>query len=202
MRGNPIRKKTEVRPLRPLDETNIRLLQHLQQDARISVAELARRLRRSEATIRERIQFLETHGVVRGYRADVDFEKLGIGATAIVRGAIDLREVPKLAKALAAVPNVVGADVVSGDRAIRIRVMARTIRELETVLQERIAPLGLHDIDTRVILESIVTNRPPDLEALAIEPRVALVPREDRPLVGASPPAGGLSSTSLPPRRP
>src|SRR5688572_26546994 len=90
------KKRGETR--RPLDETNIRLLQHLQQDARISVAELARRLRRSEATIRERIQFLETHGVVRGYRADVDFEKLGIGATAIVRGAIDLREVPKLSK--------------------------------------------------------------------------------------------------------
>lgn len=188
--------------MRPLDETNIRLLQHLQQDARISVAELARRLRRSEATIRERIQFLETHGVVRGYRADVDFEKLGIGATAIVRGAIDLREVPKLAKALAVIPNVIGADVVSGDRPIRVRVMARTIRELETVLQERIAPLGLHDIDTRVILENIVSNRPPDLEALAIEPRVSLVPREDRPIVGASPPAGGLNGTLPATRRP
>ena len=154
--------------MRPLDETNLRLLHNLLQDARLPVAELARRLGRSEATVRERISILEQQGVLRGYRADVDPARLGLGASAIVRAAADLREVPRLRAALAAIPNVVGASVLTGERPIRVRLLARTIRDLELVLKERIAPLGLQDIDTRIVLQELVPARAPDLEAMLL----------------------------------
>ena len=152
--------------MRPFDETNLKLLRILQNDARLSVAELARQLRRSEATIRDRIDFLQSKGIIRNYYADVDFEKVGVGASIVVRASIDMREVPRLKAELAKLPHVVAASVLSGQRPIRIRLAGRSMSELQEVVTKRLTPLGLQDIDIRVVLNTIVPQRPADLALL------------------------------------
>ena len=62
---------------RPLDATNRRLLGELQADARLSLAELGRRVGLSAPAVAERAARLEQDGVIRGYHADVDPRALG-----------------------------------------------------------------------------------------------------------------------------
>src|SRR3954470_20417427 len=60
-----------------LDETNVRLLAELQADARLSLAELGRRVGLSSPAVAERLGRLERDGVIRGYHADIDPRALG-----------------------------------------------------------------------------------------------------------------------------
>src|SRR3954470_13792754 len=68
-----------------LDATNLRLLGELQADARLSLAELGRRVGLSSPAVAERVQRLEADGVLRGYHADIDPRALGLSLTAVIR---------------------------------------------------------------------------------------------------------------------
>ena len=68
-----------------LDATNVRLLVELQADARLSVAELGRRVGLSAPAVAERLGRLERDGVIRGYHADVDPRALGYTLSAVIR---------------------------------------------------------------------------------------------------------------------
>ena len=60
-----------------LDETNVRLLAELQEDARMSLAELGRRVGLSAPAVAERMRRLEQAGVITGYRVEIDPRALG-----------------------------------------------------------------------------------------------------------------------------
>src|SRR5918997_773945 len=68
-----------------IDAYDGRILAELQQDARISMAELGRRVHLSQPAVTERVRKLELQGVIKGYRAVVDYQRLGYGIRAIVR---------------------------------------------------------------------------------------------------------------------
>ena len=68
-----------------LDSTNRLLLGELQRDARISLAELGRRVGLSSPAVAERLQRLEQNGTITGYRAEVDPRALGLSLSAIIR---------------------------------------------------------------------------------------------------------------------
>jgi DNA-binding Lrp family transcriptional regulator len=146
-----------------LDNTNLRLVELLQAEARTSVIDLARAVDRAESTVRERIAGLERDGVLRGYRALVDPEKLGLRARAVVRADCDRRRVPEVAKRLAAIPNVVSATLSTGARPLTIEILAESMPRLEQVLEERIAPLELEDVEVDLVLRHLVEPRPPAL---------------------------------------
>ena len=68
-----------------VDATNLSLLAELQADARVSIAELGRRVGLSSPAVAERLQRLEQAGVIRGYHADVDPRALGYDLTVVIR---------------------------------------------------------------------------------------------------------------------
>ena len=68
-----------------LDQVNLRLLELLQQDPRLTMAELARRVGMSAPAVTERVQRLESTGVIAGYRMDLDPAALGLPICAYVR---------------------------------------------------------------------------------------------------------------------
>jgi Lrp/AsnC family transcriptional regulator, leucine-responsive regulatory protein len=68
-----------------LDETDWLLLGVLQEDGRVSFAELARRVHLSPSATTERVKRLESLGVIRGYRAVVDLDAVGVTVVAVVR---------------------------------------------------------------------------------------------------------------------
>ena len=125
----------------PIDALNRRLLAELQADARLSMAELGRRVALSPPAVAERIQRLEQRGVIRGYRADIDPRALGLALTAIIRVRPAPGQLYNVAELAQETPEVVDCVRVTGEDCYFVTAHLRDVSHLEQVI-DRFAPLG------------------------------------------------------------
>ena len=72
-----------------LDETDSRILEMLKEDARVSLADISREIGLSSPSVKDRIDKMETEGVILGYRPLLDYGKLGLGLTGFVGVMLD-----------------------------------------------------------------------------------------------------------------
>lgn len=109
-----------------LDRHDVAILSILQQDARISNADLATRIGLSPAPTWRRVRRLEQAGVILGYRAELDRRKIGLGALAFVRVDCDrdnadaMRE---LEQAIRLLPEVLSCHYISGAGTFELQVL-------------------------------------------------------------------------------
>ncbi len=110
-----------------LDRYHIAILGELQRDARLSNAELATRIGLSAAPTWRRVRWLEEHGFITGYRAEIDRRKVGLGVLAFVRVDAD-RNTGSATKALEAairqLPEVISCHYISGAGTFELQVLA------------------------------------------------------------------------------
>ena len=139
-----------------LDATNLRLLGELQADARVSLAELGRRVGLSSPAVAERLGRLERDGVIRGYRADIDPRALGLTMSAVIRIRPAPRELRKVADVARETPEVVQCDRVTGEDCYLIRAHVRDVEHLEEVI-DRFAVFG--QTTTSIVQSSPVPGR-------------------------------------------
>jgi Lrp/AsnC family leucine-responsive transcriptional regulator len=143
-----------------LDTTNRRLLAELQEDARLTLAELGRRVGLSSPAVAERLQRLEQQGAIRGYRAELDPRALGLSLTAIVRirpAPGQLQNVAELAKQT---PEVVECHRITGEDCYFMKAHVRDVVHLEEVIDHFVA---LGQTTTSIMQSSPVPNRGLDL---------------------------------------
>src|SRR3954447_25187896 len=107
-----------------LDEVGRNLLSALQQDARLSFAELGRRIGLSPAATAERLRRLEESGIIKGYRVELDMEALGLPVLAIVRMSCDGAKYRPFLKAVQTMERVVECHHVAGGDAFILKVAA------------------------------------------------------------------------------
>lgn len=108
-----------------LDRYDIAILRELQADARLSNAELAARIGLSAAPTWRRVKWLEGQGYIRGYRAEIDRHKIGLGVLAFVRVDADRHTAAKeLEDAIRALPEVIACHYISGSGTFELQVMA------------------------------------------------------------------------------
>jgi Lrp/AsnC family transcriptional regulator, leucine-responsive regulatory protein len=124
-----------------LDETNLGLVAELQADARLSLAELGRRVGLSSPAVAERLQRLQDAGVIRGYHADIDPAALGYPLSAIIRMRPAPRQIPKVAELARATPEVVECHRITGEDCFLIKVHLRSVVHLEEVI-DQFTPYG------------------------------------------------------------
>jgi Lrp/AsnC family leucine-responsive transcriptional regulator len=124
-----------------IDDTDLRLLEELQADARVSLAELGRRVGLSPPSVADRLKRLETGGVIRGYRADIDPRALGYDLAAVLRIRPHARQIPKVAEIATGTPEVVECQRVTGDDCFVMRLYVRDVGHLEEVI-DRFTPFG------------------------------------------------------------
>src|SRR3954467_8479097 len=117
-----------------LDATNLRLLGELQADARLSLAELGRRVGLSSPAVAERLGRLERDGVVRGYHAEVDPRALGYALSAVVRVRPAPRQIGEVARIARETPEVVACDRITGDDCFVLRAHVRDVDHLEELI--------------------------------------------------------------------
>ena len=125
----------------PLDETNLRLCAELQADARLSLAELGRRVGLSSPAVADRLARLEESGVIRGYRADIDPRALGYSLGVVIRIRPAPRELRKVADVARDTPEIVQCDRVTGEDCYVMRAFVRDVEHLEEVI-DRFAIYG------------------------------------------------------------
>ena len=124
-----------------LDETNLRLLSELQADARLTLAELGRRVGLSSPAVGDRVARLEDAGVIRGYRADLDPRALGYALSVVIRIRPAPRELRKVADVARETPEIVQCDRVTGEDCYVMRAHVRDVEHLEEVI-DRFAIYG------------------------------------------------------------
>jgi Lrp/AsnC family leucine-responsive transcriptional regulator len=139
-----------------LDKTNRRLLAELQEDARLSVAELGRRVGLSPPAVAERLQRLESEGVIRGYRADIDPAQLGYPLTAIIRVRPAPRQLHKIAELVPGVPEIVECNRITGEDCYLIAAHVSSVQHLEEVI-DQLTPFG--QTTTSIVQSSPVARR-------------------------------------------
>jgi Lrp/AsnC family transcriptional regulator, leucine-responsive regulatory protein len=124
-----------------IDDINRRLLAELQEDARLTIAELGRRVALSPPAVAERIQRLEQRGVIRGYRAEIDPRALGLALTAVIRVRPAPGQLYNIAELAAETPEVVDCVRVTGEDCYFVTAHLRDVAHLEEVI-DRFTPLG------------------------------------------------------------
>lgn len=139
-----------------LDETDWRILGVLQQDGRASFAALARAVAMSPSAVAERVRRLEESGVIAGYRAVVDPERVGLTILAFVRVRYPSGNYQPFHRVLDATPEIVEAHHVTGEDCFVLKVLAHSMRHLEQVTG-RIATLG--PVTTSVVYSSPLQGR-------------------------------------------
>jgi Lrp/AsnC family leucine-responsive transcriptional regulator len=127
-----------IMPARPsdsqLDSTNRQLIDALQTDARLSLAELGRRVGLTAPAVAERVARLEEAGVIRGYHADVDPRALGLELSVVLRIRPAARMIAKVAELAQETPEVTECHRVTGEDCFVMRLHVRDVVHLEELI--------------------------------------------------------------------
>ena len=145
---------------RDLDATDGRILEALIDDARISIAELARTVGLSPPSVSERIKRLEEAGVIEGYTLRINPQALGLPLAAWLR----IRPIPgqfhKVAGILQRLPEIVECDRITGEDCFVARAHVRSMEDLEKLI-DQVMPYAM--TNTSIIQSSPVKRRLPPI---------------------------------------
>lgn len=141
-----------------LDAVDVRILAMLVDNARVSTADLARKVGLSAPAVAERIRRLEEAGVIAGYGARVAPEAIGYPFSAWLRVRPVPGELARVADIVRAIPEITECDRVTGEDCFLARVRLTSIGELERII-DQIIPYAM--TNTAVIQSSPVKPRLP-----------------------------------------
>lgn len=139
-----------------LDATNISLLRELEADARLSLAELGRRVSLSSPAVADRLERLEQAGVITGYRAEIDPRALGYELGVVLRIRPAPRELKQVAELARRTPEIVECHRITGDDCYLMKAHVRDVDHLEEVI-DRFAIYG--QTTTSIVQSSPVPRR-------------------------------------------
>ncbi len=136
-------------PVQDFDGYDTRILAELQTDARITMAELGRRVHLSQPAVTERVRKLEGAGVITGYRATVNVGALGYGIRALVRvGRTDYDTMNRL---IGETPEIANAWNVTGEDSWVMEIAVVDVNHLDRVVTRLCA---LCQTSTSIILKA------------------------------------------------
>ncbi len=140
-----------------LDNVDRKILSILQKNARISNAQIAREIGLAPSGIHERIKKLEQKGIITGYRACIDQEKLGYGVTAFLFVRTEDR-VGSLtsAKQLAKIAEVQEVYHIAGDDCYLVKLRCADNQDLGRLLREKIGAItSVKSSRTSIVMEIV-----------------------------------------------
>ncbi len=126
---------------RSIDQTDWKLICELETDARQSFSELGRKVGLSQPATAERIKSLESTGIIRGYRVEIDRSKLGYAIEAFIRMDTDGEKCSGLQRSISQVPEVLECHRVTGEGSYIIRAALQSVTHLEKLI-DRLVPYG------------------------------------------------------------
>jgi Lrp/AsnC family leucine-responsive transcriptional regulator len=141
-----------------LDAIAWKILENLQQNARISFAELGRKVGLSTPAVAERVHRLEEAGVVTGYHASVDMAKLGVPIHVLIRLTIPGGElqISRTVAAIKELPEISRSHRITGDESFVIEAHLVSVHHLEALI-DRLSAFGA--TATSTVLSSPVERR-------------------------------------------
>jgi Lrp/AsnC family leucine-responsive transcriptional regulator len=148
-----------MKPEAKLDRLDRDILTVLQTDARISLQELSKQVGLSASPCWTRIRRMEEAGVIEGYTVRINAQAVGLAETVIVQVTLDSHSDEALfafGRALADIPEVLEALLVSGDYDYILRIAVSDTRDYERLLRERLYKIpGLRHSKSSFVLRSL-----------------------------------------------
>ena len=157
-----------------MDTIDLSLLELLRGSARLSYAELARQVGLSAPAVHDRVGKLEASGIIRGYRAEVEPEAIGLGVTALIGIVQDSGgDTDDVLDAVRAMPEIESCYFMAGVESFMLKARVGTIAELEQLIVRLNRTAGVASTRTGVALSTKWENRP---QPIAPVPPVSAVP--------------------------
>ena len=143
---------TRSRDFQPiLDPTDIAIIETLQDDGRISVSELGRKVGLSQPATSERLKRLEERGIIRAYRAVVDPASVGLNMMAVIRLRTTHEHIKACLKQFAEMPEIIEVLRLTGEDCFHLKMIVPSPAELESIV-DAIARYG--SVTTAIVLRS------------------------------------------------
>jgi Lrp/AsnC family transcriptional regulator, leucine-responsive regulatory protein len=139
-----------------LDEISWHVLEELQKNARISFAELGRRVGLTLPAVAERVRKLEDAGIITGFRAELDPAKIGLPIAAFIRISVVGDVFARIAKAVREMPEVLECHRGTGADSFTLKVAVESVQHLERLI-DKLTPFGT--TSTSIVLSTLVKNR-------------------------------------------
>jgi Lrp/AsnC family leucine-responsive transcriptional regulator len=146
-----------------LDRYDCRILELLQRDGRLTNLELAEKIGLSPSPCLRRVRALEEAGIIRGYRAVLDAQKLGLTLTALVYIQMDRHTPERFANfdaKIRALPGVLECLLITGqDADYQIKVVAQDMQAFEHLLLDQITRIeGVTGVHSSFVLRRVVDH--------------------------------------------
>jgi Lrp/AsnC family leucine-responsive transcriptional regulator len=143
-------------PKAAIDPTDWKLLHLLERDARMSFAELGRKLRLSPPSVAERMKRLEERGVIRAYRAEIDLTSLGRPLHVYLRVTVQPGDYARFRKKIENLDAIFECHHVTGTESFVLRGAVESVPRLEELIQQLTA---FGPTTTSVVLSTTLDRR-------------------------------------------
>lgn len=141
-----------------LNDTDIKILQCLLEDARFSSRQIAKNVGVSVGTVLSRIKKMEDEGLIKGYAAVLDHEKLGYQLTVITEITVSKGRLLEMENEIAKIPNVCGVYDVTGSTDAMIIAKFKSREDLGQFTKRLLAMPHIERTNTHVVLTSVKEN--------------------------------------------
>jgi Lrp/AsnC family leucine-responsive transcriptional regulator len=139
---------------------DIRILDRLQVDGRITNADLADQVGLSPSPCLRRVKQMENSGVIRGYVALVDPAALGLSVTAFVRVRLSQQDdlhLRQFEETVADLPEVMECYLMTGDSDYQLRVLVKSLEDFEEFLRRKLTRIkGIAEVTSSFALRPVV----------------------------------------------
>ena len=147
-----------------MDAIDRKIIAELEREGRLTVTELADRVRLSVSPCHRRLRELERSGAIRGYRAVIDPVAVGLNFEALVFATLhqgDHDTVAAFENALDTIPEVLQAQRLFGDPDYLLRVVAADLAAFQRLYDDRLSTLpGLRRLTSTIVMKNVVDPRP------------------------------------------
>lgn len=144
-----------------MDKIDRELVRLLEDDARVSFAELGQQVGLSKTPCWQRVRELEQRGLIRGYRTELDAEGLGLHVHAFVHVTINAAHHAEFEAAAASHPSVLQCFTTAGQADYLMHVLVGEIAQLDQLLRMEIRRMpGVQKLETTVCMKTIKPRAP------------------------------------------
>ncbi|BDG82320.1 Lrp/AsnC family transcriptional regulator [Bacillus sp. PK3-037] len=140
-----------------MDGIDRKLLELLQEDARITIIELSKKLNLSRPSVNDRLRRLQENGVIQGFTARVSAEAIGKGTIVIIQIGNLKIECRRFEELIKEETDILECHRVTGTNSYFLKAAVATMKDLEALV-DRLIPYG--QLNTSVVLSSPILSRP------------------------------------------
>lgn len=135
-------------------DLDMRLLRALRVDARRSNRQLAADLGVAATTVGKRLADLEERGIIRGYRPDIDYRKLGLGLVAVTRIKARGEELPRIVASLKSHPQLTHVYETTGEFDVMVVGRFANESEMNREIKSMLSMPGIEGTNTSIVLDA------------------------------------------------